>query len=114
MRLSSIIAWSALAALGCAPSEVEIKREFRDFVSKHVACTSDADCTLISPGCPLGCFVAVQKSAASEGERLGRELIEDYESGGSSCEYDCVAVCGAACEANTCSVVLMTDAPCSP
>src|SRR5689334_5156580 len=109
MRLWSVIAWVALAAPGCAPSEAEIKREFGDFVSKHAACTSDADCALISPGCPLGCFVAVQKSAASEGERLGRELIEDYESGGSSCEYDCVVVCGVACQANACAVVSMTD-----
>jgi hypothetical protein len=109
--------WSAIVViacvvLGCSPSEEQIKRELSDFVSKHVACTQDAECTVISPGCPLGCAIPIQKAAANQGERLARELIEDYESGGASCEYECVAVCGAACRANVCTVVLMTEAPC--
>ena len=87
MQLRAIFAMFCAAAIGgCAPSEEEIKQEFGEFVSKHVACTRDTECALISPGCPLGCSVAIQAGAASEGERLGRELIDDYERGGTACE----------------------------
>ena len=95
----------ALAALSCAPSEEDIKHDFNEFVSKHQACTQDSECTLIHPGCPLGCVTPIATNAATAGEHLAKELIDDYESLGRSCEYDCLALCGAACDAGRCVVV---------
>jgi hypothetical protein len=93
------------AALGCAPSEEEIKADWQEFLGKHQACSADSDCTLVNPGCPLGCATPIAVDAAAAGERVANDLIEDYESGGHSCEYDCVNICGAACEANRCVTV---------
>jgi hypothetical protein len=101
----SFLSLIVLAAVGCAASEEEVKREFNEFVSEHQACEQDSECTLIQPGCPLGCSVPVASNAAQAGERLARELRDDYERGGRGCDYDCVAVCGVACESNTCTVV---------
>lgn len=96
----------AVAAISCAPSEQEIKREFSGFVAEHQRCEADSDCALVSTGCPLGCAVAVQVAAAGETQQLARELIEDYESGGRACQYDCAVVCGAGCRDNACMVVM--------
>ena len=103
-----------LAALGCAPSEEEIKEDYKAFVSKHQACTQDSECTLIHPGCPLGCATPIATSAAAAGERLAKELIEDYERGGRSCDYDCIVICGAACEAAHCVIVKPTEGTSGP
>jgi hypothetical protein len=100
-----ILTLMTLAAHGCAPSESEIKLEFADFLSEHQACEHDSDCTLITPGCPLGCSAPIAAAAAAAGERLARDLIADYESGGRSCDYECVFVCGAACKSGRCDVV---------
>jgi len=86
----------------CAPSEDEIQKEFDSFVSAHNACEQDEDCVLIMPGCPLGCWTAVNVDAAGEATRLARELIEDYESAGRACAYGCVASCGARCSDKAC------------
>jgi hypothetical protein len=94
-----------LAAWGCAPSEEEIKQDFKEFVSKHQACTEDGECSLIHPGCPLGCATAIAANAAAAGQHLAEELIEDFESGGHACAYDCVVICGAACQAGQCAIV---------
>lgn len=98
-----------LAAVGCAASEAEVKREFNEFVSDHQACEQDSDCVLIQPGCPLGCSVPIASDAAADAERLARELINDYERGGRGCDYGCSAVCGAACSAGSCVVVKPTS-----
>ena len=49
-----------------------------------------SDCGIARVDCPLGCFVAVRADRVTSVERKARELIEDYESGGRSCAYDCV------------------------
>lgn len=109
MRTATLLLGLALG-LGCAPSEEEIRKEFSDFVSSHNACERDEDCTLITPGCPLGCWTALHKSAADQGARLASELIEDYESAGRACEYGCVASCGARCtDENVCAARLEAE-----
>lgn len=105
LRESFIGLLAAVAAIGCAASEADVKREFNEFVSEHQACEQDSDCKLIQPGCPLGCSVPIASDAAAEAERLARDLIEDYERGGRGCDYGCFAVCGAACSAGSCVVV---------
>lgn len=97
------------AAHGCAASEQEIKQEFAEFLADHQACEQDSDCTLIQPGCPLGCSVPLAADAKAAGERLARDLIEDYESGGRGCDYGCRFVCGVACESARCVVVEPTS-----
>lgn len=107
----AIFLFTALT-LSCAPSEQEIQAEFDEFVSNNQACKEDNDCTLIQPGCPLGCSIPVATNAADNGTRLAQDLIEDYESAGRGCDYDCALVCGAACESKRCVAVEPTDNAC--
>jgi hypothetical protein len=93
-----------VAAAGCAPGEEEIQQKWDDFVADHNACSAAADCTLIFPGCPLGCFVAVSADSKSEAELEASELIEAYESGGRGCDYDCLAAGPVACVEGRCEV----------
>jgi hypothetical protein len=78
-----------LLLAACAPSEEEIEAEFAAFISSRNHCEATTDCVLVGLECPLGCFIAVH----SEHERAVRgkahELVDDYESGGRSCAYDC-------------------------
>lgn len=101
MKFLFLLAWVA----GCAPSEDEIKREFGELVDGANTCATPSDCTLVYPGCPLGCTVAVRADRADELQRKARDLISDYERGGQSCQYDCVGVTGATCVEQRCAVV---------
>lgn len=106
MRLSARqrAIFAATFVLGaCAPSEEEVQAEFDAEVASSRACQTEADCTLISPGCPLGCWVVVSASARGRVEQKARELVEDYESGGAHCEYQCPEAPGVACLAGQCS-----------
>jgi hypothetical protein len=97
---------AALALLlfgGCAPSEEEIQEEFEAEVAGSRACEQASDCVAISPGCPLGCWVVVSTTARDRVTRKARELIEDYESGGSACDYGCIEAPAVACSAGACS-----------
>jgi hypothetical protein len=82
-------AFAALLLAACGPSEEEIKADFGAFVDSANRCEVAADCTLVYPGCPLGCFVSVRADRAEEAMRYAQELISDYESGGASCDYEC-------------------------
>jgi hypothetical protein len=76
------------AASGCV-SEEEIQADFDAHVEESNACELDADCALIFPGCPLGCFVAVRVDRVEECTAFADELIASYEVFGRTCEYDC-------------------------
>jgi hypothetical protein len=87
-----------LVALACsvmpacilfAPSEEDVKNDFAVIVDAANHCDAAEQCTSVSAGCPLPCFVGVRKDRAAEVERKGKELVEDFESGGRSCDYDC-------------------------
>jgi hypothetical protein len=94
----------ALAAAGCGRSEEEVQKEFDDFVAASNACQQPADCVLVSPGCPLGCFVAVSSAKKAEVEEKARDLIDEYQAGGQRCDYDCIAPGALLCEAGRCQV----------
>ena len=81
-----------------------MQQEFDAYVAKANQCEETAQCTLATAGCPLGCVVAVRVEAKADVERKARELIEDYESGGAMCAYDCAAVSGAECRDGRCAV----------
>jgi hypothetical protein len=90
---------------GCvlfAPSEEDVKAEFDDYVASANSCSTADDCAYASAGCPLGCVVAVRKDRVADVERKARELIDDYESGGRACEYECVQPLGVTCRAGRC------------
>jgi hypothetical protein len=75
----------------CAPSEEEIQAEFDSYVRSASGCESADECAIASAGCPLGCWVAVRADRVDDVERRAEELIEDYESGGQGCDYDCAS-----------------------
>ena len=90
---------------GCvlfAPSEEEVREEFNDYVNSANACATVDECAYASAGCPLGCQVAVRKDRVGDVERKARELIDDYESGGRACAYECVPQLGLACSGGRC------------
>lgn len=93
---------AALLAFGCAPSEEEIQEEFDAFVAQRNGCEVDADCEMASADCPLGCFVYVNRAKVAEVEAKAKDLIEEYESMGTQCAYDCIEPPGAVCEAKHC------------
>ena len=98
---------SALAFLllfgACAPSKAEIQEEFDAEVAGSRACEEASDCVAVSPGCPLGCWVVVSTAARDRVTRKARELIEEYESGGAACDYECTEAPAVACSAGACS-----------
>jgi hypothetical protein len=104
--LSSLIV-CALAASACAPSEEEIQEEFDEFLSTRNSCSDVSDCALVYPGCPLGCAVGVNKAHAADVKAKAEELIEDYESGGQACAYECLQT-EPACTACRCDAVPVT------
>ncbi|HLM75780.1 MAG TPA: hypothetical protein VK459_23860 [Polyangiaceae bacterium] len=94
----------ALSALGCGRSEEDIQTEWDETVAASSACQSAADCVLVSPGCPLGCFAAVNSAKKAEVEAKAAELIDAYESGGMACVYSCVAPGPLECVSGKCAV----------
>src|SRR5215207_2047089 len=81
----------ALAAAACGRSQEDIEAEWDETVAGANACQSAADCVLVSPGCPLGCFAAVNSSKKAEVEAKAADLVDEYESGGMACAYSCIA-----------------------
>lgn len=82
------------ALVACGPSAEGIKAE----VAKAATCTTSEDCVLLSAKCPIGCYVAVNKS---EEERI-KSMIAGFSE---NCAYDCLAADGAICENGACKVV---------
>jgi hypothetical protein len=84
---------SALVVLAaCASSEREIQKEFDAYVAERKSCTVTDDCVLASTGCPLGCGTAVNRVYQADVEAKARELIDEYQSGGRSCQYSCLVI----------------------
>lgn len=85
-----------------APSEEDVQNDFAVVVDESNRCSAPDECTSVSVGCPLPCAVSVRKDRAAEVERKGRELVEDYESGGRSCAYECVGPQTPTCKNGRC------------
>ncbi|WP_437622981.1 hypothetical protein [Sorangium sp. So ce1151] len=86
--------WMVLLLVGlvgasCAKSEEEAQEEFDAIVAESNACNDVSECVYASPGCPLGCWVAVNSAKKAYVEEKARALIEDVERGGQHCEYEC-------------------------
>ena len=87
-----------------APSEDEIRAEFDSFVGSHNACDDVSECTLIFPGCPLGCYVPINVESADDASAKAKALIDDYESGGRGCAYNCIEATPLACRNHRCDL----------
>lgn len=107
--LARLLTLGLLGALGllaaaCGRSEEDIQSEWDDTVAGANTCQTAADCALVSPGCPLGCFVAVNSAKKAEVAAKAQELISEYESGGRACDYSCVAPGAIECAEGRCAV----------
>lgn len=104
--------FALLAAVSCSSGSGDdtktqggdLQAEFDAFVAQHNSCTSDADCTLVDPGCPLGCYAAVNLESVGATEAKAQELVDEYQSSGQACNYDCIAPAPIRCEAQHCTV----------
>jgi hypothetical protein len=76
----------------CGPSEASVKAEIA--AANH--CEVDTDCASAGTKCPFGCTIPVNKSEVS---RIS-QLLEDF--GDETCQYDCQAVTGLACQNKAC------------
>jgi len=97
-------------AAACGASADEVQAEFNAFVADHDDCQAATDCALITPGCPLGCTVALRADAVDEAEALAKDLIDDYERGGTSCAYGCVGSLRVSCTNQVCQDCQEPDA----
>jgi hypothetical protein len=74
------------------PEQLEaLRKQFEAYVDTVNACTADMDCTVIFPGCPLGCFVAVPEARREEIEKKARSMLDEFGGGASVCVYNCAA-----------------------
>ena len=103
-RIEKLLVVAVLAFGGCTPTGEEIQAEFDAAVADANHCGADTDCVLVHPGCPLGCYVAVNKDHQAEIAELAEDLIEDYESSGQACMYSCMAPGEPRCEQGRCTV----------
>jgi hypothetical protein len=84
------LALALLGATACAPNEEELKRDFARVIARSNACSADTDCVTFSPGCPLGCAVAINRQHEIEVRRSATDLVDDYERWGRGCAYECI------------------------
>jgi hypothetical protein len=105
MRVTGLLLTSVLLASSCAErSEDEIQAEFDAFVQKRSVCERADQCTMVAAACPLGCAVAVNTVHVAAVRDKAAELVEEYESGGRSCAYSCVAVSDVECTMGRCTL----------
>ena len=92
-----------LLAGGCIGRSAEdVREEFDSFVAERNACSSTAECKMVFPDCPLGCFAYVNARFAVEVDAKAKELVAAYERGGTNCVYDCIQAPPPACTNGRC------------
>jgi hypothetical protein len=97
-------AWILLVLVaGCADEE-RLNARWDAFVADHAACEVAEDCALVYPGCPLGCFNAVNVAFVDEAEAEAARLVRAYERWGRACVYDCAAAGPPTCDDGRCAV----------
>lgn len=68
---------------------VDIQTEWKTFLVELPPCKVDADCAIIEPGCPLGCYTGVLAGRVADAEAVAAELVERYDNGIRPCVYEC-------------------------
>ncbi len=87
---------SVFFLFSCVDSEEGISREeanaqFKQAISQANSCTTDEDCVVVYPGCPLGCSVSVNPDRQQAIKSLAKELVQSFEQREGRCDYFCEA-----------------------
>lgn len=83
----------------------DVQRQFDAFVAERNACTSAADCALVSPGCPLGCGTGVRSEHVEAVSAKAAALIAEAERENGACAYRCAALHVECVEAHCTAIV---------
>lgn len=102
-RLFALSLLAALLAAGCTTLE-QAEASFEERLEDWNQCEADAECTVIFPGCPFGCAVAVNEAHAEEAQAYAADLSAALERSGQVCMYGCVAPGEPFCEEGRCRV----------
>ena len=95
---------AAAVLFGSACSMEQIDREWDSWVGEHDQCEVIEDCVLVYPGCPLGCYAAINGEHEAEANRLADDLINRWSMGTRACAYDCISA-EAECVDDRCEVI---------
>ena len=108
MRASLRALFFTATVVSCSSqrSADEVAAEFEAFVEDNNSCAADDECVIVSADCPVGCWVVVNETRVEATQAKARELVEEYESGGRACYYDCAVPGTPRCEDGHC-----TEAP---
>jgi hypothetical protein len=73
-----------------APTQDEIKVQFRDVVADAETCDPKEvnPCVLVFPGCPLGQYVPVNRNKAAAVDEAARALLRQYALDDQACAYE--------------------------
>lgn len=88
-----------------ANTTAELERQFDAFVAERNSCSANAECTLVSPGCPLGCGTGVRSEHAEAVQNKAAALIAEAERERGACAYRCAAMHVECVEARCTAVV---------
>ncbi len=88
---------------GCAISSERAEERWDESVDANNSCETADDCVVVYPGCPLGCFTAVSADAEQQATAEAQSIVDAYERGGRSCEYDCLGSLPPTCDAGVCN-----------
>lgn len=86
----------AVGLIGCGSGVLdkgavqEAKEEFQIEIELSNDCTDTSECTVVHPGCPLGCGEAVNVNYEDSVEAKAQEIIDSMDTGGVSCDYSCL------------------------
>jgi hypothetical protein len=84
------VALSAAAVVACDPPYEAVEETFVAAVEEASGCGVDAECVVVYPGCPLGCYVAVHRDDEASIKSLADALVGEFRRRGGNCSYDCV------------------------
>ena len=89
IRTTLLLTAAVLFASGCSMEQIDA--EWDTWVDGHNQCEQTADCALVYPGCPLGCYAGVAAEYEDEAARLADDLINRWSMGTRNCDYDCIS-----------------------
>ncbi len=87
----------------CNEKRAVLVAEFGATVSEHNTCNESSECSVITPGCPFGCYVGVRAAAVAVVEGRTRELVSRQGSD-CHCRYKCPAIPRASCVHGRCTI----------
>lgn len=82
-----------------APSSTPTREQVEAAIAKAGHCATDADCVALSPTCPFGCGIVVNKAEAQNIE----QLLQTWTGQNEACAYRCRKPEAVACTAGKCT-----------